>query len=106
MMFRGSKILPPIYTLSQETTRASAPQKKEEVNEEKGRCAIQETEDLGDYGNSQGAVKECSGMTAVRQPWTAGPCSSKMESHGREISREGKRELIDLLCLAFGKVNF
>lgn len=50
---------------------------------------IQETEDLGDYGNSQGALKECSGMTAVRQPWTAGPCSGKMESHGREISREG-----------------
>lgn len=80
-------------------------QKKEEVSEEKGRHAIQETEDLGAYGNSQGAVKECSGMTAVWQPWTAGPYSSKVESHGREISREGKRELIDVL-FSFRKINF
>ena len=47
-------------------------------------------------------MKECSGMTAVRQLWTAGPCSSKVESHGREISREGKRArngVNDQLCL-------
>lgn len=37
-----------MYTRSQETIRESAPQKKEEVKEEKGRFEIQEIEDLGD----------------------------------------------------------
>lgn len=49
MIFKDLKNLPPMYTLSQETTRESAPHKKiEEANKEKGRLEIQEIEDLGD----------------------------------------------------------